>query len=75
VALSAVPDWRWLVGRQDTPWCPTLHLFRQQRLHDWDDVFAHMAAQLRKLVAAGLVKDAAARPARSCHDVPGEAAR
>jgi superkiller protein 3 len=53
VAVSAVSDWRWLVGREDTPWYPTLHLFRQRRLHDWDDVFARMAGQLRRLVAGG----------------------
>ena len=35
VALSAVPDWRWLRDRPDSPWYPTMSLFRQQRLGSW----------------------------------------
>src|SRR5262249_31780852 len=52
LALSAVADWRWLVGREDTPWYPTMRLFRQERLGDWDGVFARMAAELGRLVEA-----------------------
>jgi Flp pilus assembly protein TadD len=51
VALSFVPDWRWLLGRDDTPWYPTMRLFRQERLDDWDGVFARIAAALRARVA------------------------
>ncbi|HJT76014.1 MAG TPA: tetratricopeptide repeat protein, partial [Gemmataceae bacterium] len=50
VALSAIADWRWLVGREDTPWYPTMRLFRQERLGDWDEVFARMAGALRRLL-------------------------
>jgi hypothetical protein len=50
VALSAVADWRWLLGREDTPWYPTLRLFRQQTLGDWAGVFDRMAEGLRELV-------------------------
>jgi Flp pilus assembly protein TadD len=46
VALPLAPDWRWLLGRDDSPWYPTLRLFRQQRPGDWADVFDRMARQL-----------------------------
>jgi tetratricopeptide (TPR) repeat protein len=50
VALPFVPDWRWLLGREDTPWYPTMRLFRQPRLGDWDAVFARLAEELRRRV-------------------------
>ena len=53
LALSAVSDWRWLREREDTPWYPSIRLFRQRRLVDWDEVFDHMAADLRCLVERG----------------------
>jgi hypothetical protein len=49
LALSAAPDWRWMIDRDDTPWYPTMRLFRQTRLGDWTDVFERMAAELRIL--------------------------
>jgi len=52
LALPAAPDWRWLLEREDSPWYPTMRLFRQQRLGDWVPVFARAAAELRSLVAA-----------------------
>jgi hypothetical protein len=51
VALSAIVDWRWLLERPDTPWYPTMRLFRQAQLGDWDSVFARMADELRTLIA------------------------
>lgn len=42
VALSTIADWRWLTQRQDTPWYPTLQLFRQKKLGDWESVFWQM---------------------------------
>jgi tetratricopeptide (TPR) repeat protein len=44
VALRQVPDWRWLLGRDDSPWYPTMRLFRQTTDGDWGDVFARIAA-------------------------------
>jgi tetratricopeptide (TPR) repeat protein len=46
VALSKITDWRWLVGRDDSPWYPTMRLFRQESLGDWQGVFRRMAAEL-----------------------------
>jgi ADP-heptose:LPS heptosyltransferase len=46
VALQRVPDWRWMLDRSDTPWYPSMRLFRQQRRGDWDQVFADMAEAL-----------------------------
>jgi hypothetical protein len=51
VALSAIVDWRWLLKRPDTPWYPTMRLFRQAHLGDWDSVFARIADELRRLAA------------------------
>lgn len=40
-------DWRWLEGRQDSPWYPgVLRLFRQERRGDWDEVVARLAGEL-----------------------------
>jgi len=46
VALKYVPDWRWMLDRADSPWYPTMRLFRQTRPGDWPDVFARMRAAL-----------------------------
>lgn len=51
VALRHVPDWRWGLAGQTTPWYPTARLFRQTRRNDWGAVFAAMHAALRERVA------------------------
>ena len=52
VALSDDPDWRWLLGRADSPWYPTMRLFRQTTRGDWTGVFAAMAQALRERIGA-----------------------
>ena len=52
VALNVVPDWRWLLDRDDSPWYPTMRLFRQTRLGHWEDVFHCMAEALRERLAS-----------------------
>ena len=52
VALPLSADWRWLRDRDDSPWYPTMRLFRQATFDDWPPVFARMAAELRQLVSA-----------------------
>jgi tetratricopeptide (TPR) repeat protein len=51
VALKHVPDWRWLLDRANSPWYPSLRLFRQSRRGDWDGVFAAMHEELMRLTA------------------------
>ncbi len=49
VLLQVAPDWRWLLDRDDSPWYPTMRLFRQKRWGDWDEVFQRIVQALRKL--------------------------
>jgi Tfp pilus assembly protein PilF len=49
VALKSNADWRWLLERSDSPWYPTLRLFRQPRAGDWDAVVREMAGELAVL--------------------------
>jgi tetratricopeptide (TPR) repeat protein len=44
IALRKIPDWRWLLGREDCPWYPSARLFRQTIDGDWPDVFRRIAA-------------------------------
>lgn len=45
--LPFAPDFRWLLKREDSPWYPSLRLFRQQRPGDWDGVIARVGAALQ----------------------------
>lgn len=54
VALSSAPGWQWMAGREDSPWYPTMRLFRQSRLGDWPSVFERIAAELVRAVPAAL---------------------
>jgi Flp pilus assembly protein TadD len=49
--LSSIVDWRWLLKREDTPWYPTMRVFRQHTLGDWDSVFARIAAELCQMLS------------------------
>jgi ADP-heptose:LPS heptosyltransferase len=49
VALSLTPDWRWLLDREDSPWYPTMRLFRQSDRHNWQSVFARIERELRSV--------------------------
>jgi hypothetical protein len=46
VLLPLVPDWRWLLGREDSPWYPTMRLFRQSGPEGWGGVVSRVAAEL-----------------------------
>lgn len=50
VALKSVPDWRWMLERTDSPWYPSIKLFRQRSRCDWTSVFDDMETILRTLV-------------------------
>jgi hypothetical protein len=53
VAVSAVADWRWLLGRYDCPWYPRTRPFLQEVLGDWRGVFERMATALLRLLSSG----------------------
>ncbi|MDM8535860.1 tetratricopeptide repeat-containing glycosyltransferase family protein [Desulfobacterales bacterium HSG17] len=46
--LPFSPDWRWMIDRDDSPWYPTMRLFRQPAPGDWDSVFKNVKKYLMK---------------------------
>jgi hypothetical protein len=46
IMLPFAPDWRWLLDRSDSPWYPSVRLFRQKKPHNWDAVVADIVAEL-----------------------------
>jgi tetratricopeptide (TPR) repeat protein len=48
--LSFSPDWRWMLNRRDSPWYPTMKLFRQKKRGQWETLFQNVAEQLRIIV-------------------------
>jgi ADP-heptose:LPS heptosyltransferase len=44
------PDFRWLLDREDSPWYPTLRIFRQNQLRDWSGVVGRVAEALKSSV-------------------------
>jgi hypothetical protein len=49
VLLARSPDWRWLLQREDSPWYPTVRLFRQSISRQWADVLERVAVAVRGL--------------------------
>lgn len=45
-----VPDWRWLLDREDTPWYPKMRLFRQKQPKQWQPVIAQVSEQLKSMI-------------------------
>ena len=58
VALHRVADWRWLRGRDDSPWYPTLRLFRQTVFGQWSDVFERIAQAVQARLPSRSPQDA-----------------
>lgn len=52
MALRYVPEWRWFLDREDSPWYPSMRLFRQRGVGDWKSVFEDIEAALRSLLAS-----------------------
>ncbi len=50
ILLSFVPDWRWMLDREDSPWYRTARLFRQSKPGDWDGVCDRIKAALEQLI-------------------------
>jgi tetratricopeptide (TPR) repeat protein len=51
ILLPFNPDWRWLLNRDDSPWYPSVRLFRQPHQDGWDDVFTNLATHLTQTCA------------------------
>ncbi len=49
--LPFAPDWRWFLEREETPWYPSMRLFRQTEFKNWDGVFNKLAQALQSFVA------------------------
>jgi hypothetical protein len=47
--LHTEADWRWMTCRDDSPWYPTMRLFRQRRAGDWAEVIERVAEELRRV--------------------------
>jgi tetratricopeptide (TPR) repeat protein len=50
VVLKAVPDWRWMLERSDSPWYPTMRLYRQRVAGDWHEVLERVAGDVAALI-------------------------
>jgi ADP-heptose:LPS heptosyltransferase len=49
LTIPFFPDWRWLLGREDNPWYPTMRVFRQDRAGDWNTVMKRLKQELIRL--------------------------
>ena len=49
-ALTKGTCWRWLLDRDDSPWYPTMRLFRQRQVGDWAEVFGRITEAVREEV-------------------------
>jgi hypothetical protein len=52
ILLPSVPDWRWLLDRDDSPWYPTVRLFRLTVTRNYEGVLDRVRDELMQLVAA-----------------------
>jgi len=50
--LPFAPDWRWMLNRNNTPWYPTMRLFRQNRFGDWDSVLVNVEKALKEMLGS-----------------------
>jgi hypothetical protein len=51
ILLPHTPDWRWLLNRDDTPWYPSVRLFRQDETRDYGSVIARVRSELMAMTA------------------------
>jgi tetratricopeptide (TPR) repeat protein len=52
ILLTHVPDWRWLLDRDDSPWYPTARLFRQSESREWNSAIMRVRDALLKLIGS-----------------------
>jgi hypothetical protein len=53
VMLAFAPDWRWMLDRPDSPWYPSMRLFRQESIGDWGDVLQEVGQHLSLFAGEG----------------------
>lgn len=51
ILISYLPDYRWMLDREDSPWYPTARLFRQPKIGDWESVIGNVKQALQALLA------------------------
>ena len=49
--LKFVPDWRWMLQRADSPWYPTMRLFRQPAIGDWETPIREVVEELKRITS------------------------
>ena len=50
VPLKKIPEWRWMLDRNDSPWYPNMRLYRQKERDNWEEVFEIIKKDLRTLI-------------------------
>ena len=50
VVLKKIPDWRWMLDRNDSPWYPKMKLYRQKKHDNWEEVFETIKKDLQSLI-------------------------
>ena len=63
ILLPHTPDYRWLLDRDDSPWYPTVRLFRQSETRDYDEVLDRVRSELQKLIATDPRRSGVGTPA------------
>ncbi len=58
IVLGFTPDWRWMLNREDSPWYPSLRLFRQEKIGDWGPAIQRVRSALAELFASPKHRDA-----------------
>ena len=59
ILIPKAADWRWMLDREDSPWYPSVRLFRQQKPGAWDEPMGRLRAALREVLAGSLAESAA----------------
>jgi ADP-heptose:LPS heptosyltransferase len=60
--LAYASDWRWMLYREESPWYPTMRIFRQKRPGEWREVIDRVAAELELLTRRGRPQSAMVCP-------------
>ncbi len=50
VVLKKIPDWRWMLDRNDSPWYPNVKLYRQKKYDNWEEVFKTIKKDLQSFI-------------------------